>query len=81
MIFKQRSFRAGLKRPNSVLEPQLRSDEAGEVENFKQLIERLKNHTASLHPSPILGQLSVRQWHDFHVIHCSHHLGFLVPND
>lgn len=80
MMFKQRSIRAGLKRPNDVLEPQPLSDEAKEIEKFKGLIDRLKNHKGLLHPSPILGELTAEQWHDFHTIHCSHHLGFLIPN-
>jgi hypothetical protein len=81
LIFKQRVFRPGLKRPRNLLEPNPQSDESGELEKIKNLMERLKNHSGPLHASPVLGPLSLQEWYDFYTIHCSHHLGFLIPNN
>jgi hypothetical protein len=54
-------------------------DEAAAVERFKQAIERLRAHPGELHPSPFFGYLTPQQWRDLHLIHCAHHLGFLLP--
>ena len=81
MIFKQRTIRPGIKRLGNVMEPKPQPDEAGAVAEFKQIVERFKNHPGPLHSSPILGDLTEQQWHDFHTIHCSLHLGFLIPNE
>ena len=46
-----------------------------------QLIQRFQQHQGSLHPSPLFGPLTRQQWDDLHVIHCSHHLGFLIAKE
>ena len=45
MIFKKRTIQPGIKRPGNVMEPQPQTDEACAVVQFKQIIERFKNHS------------------------------------
>jgi hypothetical protein len=49
------------------------------VARLKETIERLRTHQGELHASPFFGYLTPDQWRRLHLIHCAHHLGFLVP--
>ena len=80
MIFKQRCFKEGLESPATIM-PVPGKDEGTEIDQIKQLIQRLKNAGEELSPSPFLGKLSKQQWMDFNVIHCCHHLSFLIAED
>ena len=37
------------------------------------------DHTGPLHPSPMFGSLDREQLYRLQLIHCAHHLGFLLP--
>ena len=63
--------------PMTVFKPG--EDEAAAVANFKNELVRMKNFTGPMHPSPLRGQLSKEEWVDSHLVHCGHHLSFLVP--
>jgi hypothetical protein len=78
-ILSQRRMKAGVPTPQKPL-PAPGGDEAAAVDRFKQTIERLRAHPGELHPSPFFGYLTPQQWRDQHLIHCAHHLGFLLPN-
>jgi hypothetical protein len=67
----------GVKIPRE-LEPQA-GDEAGEVEELKRLLRRFEGHEGPLHQSPFGGSCSHDTWHKTHLIHCAHHLSFLLP--
>ena len=54
-------------------------DETQAVERLHQAVTRFQNHTGPLHPSPIFGSLDREQLHRLQLIHCAHHLGFLLP--
>ena len=79
-ILKKRAFNPGLKAPPIFL-PENNLDEVQELERFKKCVHRFQNHAGEYQRSPVYGYLSPQQWRDLHIIHCSHHLGFLVPND
>ena len=49
------------------------------IENLKRSVERLKAHTGAIIPSPFFGPMSKDECVGLQVIHCAHHLSFLVP--
>jgi hypothetical protein len=54
-------------------------DETQAVERLQRAVTRFQNHTGPLYPSPIFGSLDREQLHRLQLIHCEHHLGFLLP--
>jgi hypothetical protein len=77
-ILKQRSMKAGIPTPQKP-SPEPGGDETAAIGRYKELIRRLQSHEGELHASPFFGYLSPQEWHDLHLIHCAHHLGFLIP--
>ena len=54
-------------------------DEAKAVADLVEQVNRWKNYTGPTHPSPLRGSLSAADWIETHLVHCAHHLSFLVP--
>jgi hypothetical protein len=77
-ILGQKQMRAGMPTPQKPL-PAPGCDEAAAVERLKHALRRLEAHEGELYPSPFFGYLTPQQWRELHLIHCAHHLGFLVP--
>lgn len=77
-ILKKRRMKAGVPSPQKP-PPTPGGDESAAVARLKQAIGRLLSHEGELHASPFFGYLTPQQWRDLHLIHCAHHLGFLVP--
>jgi hypothetical protein len=77
-ILSRRRMKEGLPTAQKPL-PSSGGDEATAVERFKAIIGRLQAHPGPFHDSPFFGHLTDQQWRDLHLIHCGHHLGFLVP--
>lgn len=48
------------------------------LDRLRTAIHRLESETQR-RPSPLLGELSVEEWNDFHLRHCELHFSFLVP--
>jgi Protein of unknown function (DUF1569) len=73
-----RSFPAGAPTdPKSV--PTADSDDRGAVEQLKLAAMRLKNHTGVILPSPMFGPMDKETAVKLQLVHCAHHLSFLVP--
>src|SRR5262249_22439463 len=79
-ILGQRRMKAGITTPQKPLPPP-GGDEAPAVARLKQVLQRLETHQGELHPSPFFGHLTPQQWRERHLIHCAHHLGFLIPKE
>ncbi|MAE65351.1 MAG: hypothetical protein CMJ18_13855 [Phycisphaeraceae bacterium] len=77
-IFAKRSIKPGQPAPSTML-PQSGGDEAAAVEELAEAIARLKSHQGEFKLHPFFGAMTVEQWHEFHTIHCMHHLRFLMP--
>jgi len=77
-ILTQKKMKAGVRTPQKPL-PAPGRDEAAAVARLKRVIGRLESHSGELHDSPFFGHLTPGQWRELHLIHCSHHLSFLVP--
>lgn len=54
-------------------------DEAAAVEQLRQTVQRFKAHDGLLHPSPLFGNVDRETATKMQLVHCAHHLGFLVP--
>jgi hypothetical protein len=78
-ILKKRQMKAGITTPQQPL-PAPGGDAAAAVARLKQVIGRLQTHQGEMHASPFFGYLTPAQWRELHLIHCAHHLGYLVPN-
>lgn len=77
-ILTQRRMKSGGPTPQRPL-PAPGGDEAAAVARLSQLLQRMEAHAGEFHPSPFFGHLTPQQWRDLHLIHCAHHLGFLMP--
>jgi hypothetical protein len=77
-ILKQRRMKDGSMTPQNPL-PAPGGDAAAAVARLKQQIDRLQAHQGELHASPFFGYLTPAQWRELHLIHCAHHLAYLVP--
>jgi hypothetical protein len=54
-------------------------DEAAAVEQLRQVVARFQAHAGPFHPSPLFGDLEREEWAQLQLIHCAHHLSFLIP--
>ena len=55
------------------------SDEKA-VETLEQAVNQFMNHSGEYHESPLFGKLSREDATRLQLIHCAHHLAYLVPN-
>jgi hypothetical protein len=54
-------------------------DEARAIERLREAVARFQAHEGPYHPSPLFGELDRVQATQLQLIHCAHHLSFLVP--
>lgn len=71
-------MKTGVTTPQNPL-PIPEGDEAAAADRLKQLVDRFQSSTGELRPSPFFGALTRQQSNDLHLIHCAHHLSFLLP--
>jgi hypothetical protein len=55
-------------------------DEANAVDKLCETARRLADHPGPFHASPMFGDLDRESLVKLQLIHCAHHLSFLVPN-
>jgi hypothetical protein len=55
------------------------ADQAAAVDQLRQVVARFRAHTGPLHPSPLFGALDREEATQVQLIHCAHHLSFLIP--
>ena len=60
------------------LVPKPGGEEGEAIKQLQELQERFKTATV-LQPSPFFGKLTKEQGQKMHILHCEHHLSFLVP--
>ncbi len=59
--------------------PQAGGDAAGAVARFEQAVNRFLAYTGPLHASPLFGTMTKQEAAQLQLLHCAHHLSFLVP--
>jgi hypothetical protein len=68
---------SGVKLPAGALPTS--TDDAEAVARLKLAMETLAKHHGAWAKHPFFGGLSGKTWKRYHLIHCAHHMGFLVP--
>jgi hypothetical protein len=63
--------------PQTVHQPG--GDDKAAVAKLRDTAERFKAHTGFIHPSPLFGPLTKDEALAMQLVHCAHHLSFLVP--
>ena len=59
--------------------PPPEGDDAAAVDQLRQTVERFKSHAGPIHPSPLFGELDRDTAMRLQLVHCAHHLSFLIP--
>jgi hypothetical protein len=77
-ILTQKKMKRGVFTPQKPLPPS-GLDEAESVRKFKESLARFRSHQGEYQPSPFFGQLTRQECHEMNLIHCNHHLGYLIP--
>jgi hypothetical protein len=76
--FAAGNMRAGIPTiPQSVPSPG--GDDAVAVATLRAAVNRWREYTGPLHPSPMFGTMTKDEWVRGHLIHAAHHLSFLIP--
>jgi hypothetical protein len=60
--------------------PAAGGDEAAAVNRLKEIVERFKAYKGEVYPSPLFGRMSLEEATKLQLVHCGHHLSFLVPS-
>ena len=61
------------------LRPADRLDEAREIDALRKAAARFVADPAPKGVHPFFGPLDRDRWHQYHRVHCAHHLSFVVP--
>lgn len=75
-----KSFPAGKPTmPATVFPPGMAAQKATEL--LHASVVALQQHTGPVYPSPLFGAMTYDECVQMQLIHCAHHLSFLVPNE
>lgn len=77
-ILSGKKMKRGVFTPQKPLPPS-GLDEAAAVKRFGEVLQRLRNHQGALLPNPFFGPMSLDEALQLNLIHCNHHLGYLIP--
>jgi len=78
-LLKTRKMPERIKAPGPFV-PDEYCEMESSIARLTQNCERAKVFEGPLSIHPIFRRITVEQWRQLMLIHCSHHLGFLVPN-
>lgn len=77
-IVQQRAMAAGIPTmPQTVVPPG--GDARAAVAKLSETVDRFKSHGGEVHPSPFFGAMTKDEATRLQLVHCAHHLSFLVP--
>jgi len=79
-ILKKRRFPMGVNAPAN-LAPNESCDCADAVARLNTAMTGAAGFRGPLSPHPIFGRATVEQWQEAMMIHCAHHLSFLLPGE
>ena len=77
-ILTNKRMKRGVFTPQKPL-PEPGGDEAASLVRFRETIQRFVNHQGEYLPSPFFGQVNRQDCQELNLIHCRHHLGYLIP--
>jgi hypothetical protein len=67
----------GRTMPETV--PAAGGDPAAAVAKLRESVARFKAYAGEIHPSPLFGAMTKEEATRLQLVHCAHHLSFLVP--
>lgn len=73
-------FMEGMRAPVEC-QPRAGVDATAELEALRKAVQRFLEYSGPLAEHPLSGPVKREVWERFHCIHCSHHLGFVVPEE
>jgi hypothetical protein len=79
-VLKTRKLPNGVKGPASIM-PADAPDLDGSIVRLNKAIEAAKTFPGLRRRHPLFGPITLEQWKDATLIHCAHHLSFLVPKE
>ncbi len=77
-ILQSGSMKAGMPTMPETVHPANSADRKAIVD-FRQTVCRMRDHRGAIHPSPLFGEMDLDAAQRLQLIHCAHHLSFLVP--
>ena len=77
-ILSQKRMKRGVFTPQKPL-PEPGGDEAAALTRFREMLKRFVDHQGDYQTSPFFGSVSREQSQELNLIHCRHHLGYLIP--
>ena len=77
-ISSQKKMKRGVFTPHKPL-PEPGGDEAAALARFREALKRFVDHPGDYQPSPFFGIVSREESQELNLIHCRHHLGYLIP--
>jgi len=78
IVLKTRWIPTGVKLPKGA-EPVSGLDQTKEVEDLVRALREFHDHPGKCAVHPFFGEMSAQQWKRYHLVHCEHHLRFLIP--
>lgn len=77
-VFRTKKLPERIPTPKAAV-PQPGGDPVRAAKQLQRALERFEQHEGPWANHPMMGKFNRHQWHDFHLIHCAHHLSFLIP--
>lgn len=65
--------------PSTVFQPNQNTDQNA-VEELEATISRFREYAGDIYPSPLFGPMDKQTATDLQLVHCAHHLSFLLPD-
>jgi hypothetical protein len=79
-MLRDKAMPRGKFTPHKPLPPS-GQDEAAAIARFLRTLQRFASHPGEYVESPFFGHVPPEQCRELQLIHCRHHLGFLIPMD
>jgi hypothetical protein len=77
-ILRSGRVRAGVKLPERAL-PRPGLDDRAEAEALRAALNHFSGYTGAVADHPFFGRMTKPEWIRLHLIHCAHHLSFVLP--
>lgn len=77
-ILKEKRMKRGVFTPQKPL-PEPGQDDVAALERFRETARRFVAHTGEYQPSPFFGVMTREEVRELNLLHCRHHLGYLIP--
>ncbi len=77
-VLAEKTMKSGIPTAPATV-PAGGGDASTAVQELCETIRRLQTHEGPLHPSPLFGEMDRQTAIQLQLVHCAHHLSFLLP--